>query len=157
MTSGDPTHESAWRPLFALLRQVEEQISLIYAEREIVGIRPRYTPVLIRLHHYGPSTIRELAAMLDQTHSATSQTVAALRAEALVASEPGPDARTKVVTLTGRGREVVPFLEDEWRATEAAIAELETELPYPVARVVQDLQLALARRPFSDRVRDRLP
>ncbi|MGI8946930.1 MAG: MarR family winged helix-turn-helix transcriptional regulator [Ornithinimicrobium sp.] len=157
MTPGDPTHESAWRPLFGLLRHLDDEIARIYAERESTGIRPRFTPVLIRLHHRGPSTIRELAAELDQTHSALSQTVAALRAEALVTSEPGHDARTKVVDLTARGRAVVPFLEDEWRATEAAIAELEAELPYPVTRVVRDLKRALATRSFSDRLRGHLP
>lgn len=156
MTSSDSTYESAWRPLFALLRHLDDQIAQIYAEREITGIRPRFTPVLIRLHHRGPSTIRELAVELDQTHSAISQTVATLRAEGLVSSEPGPDARTKVVTLTTRGREVVPFLEDEWRATEAAIAELEAELPYPMTRIVQDVQQALQARSFSDRVRQHL-
>lgn len=157
MTATDPTQQSAWRPLFALLRHLDDEIARIYAEREIVGIRPRFTPVLIRLHHRGPSTIRELAAQLDQTHSALSQTVAALRAEALVTSEPGPDARTKVVDLTTRGKAVVPFLEDEWRATEAAIAELEAELPYPVTKVVGDLERALVTRSFADRVRGHLP
>lgn len=153
----DPTQASAWRPLFALLRHLDDEIAQIYAEREITGIRPRFTPALIRLHHRGPSTIRELAVELGQSHSAISQTVAALRAEGLVTSRPGSDARTKVVTLTARGREVVPFLEDEWRATEAAIAELEAELAYPMTRVVQDVEQALQARAFSDRVRHHLP
>lgn len=44
---------------------------------------------------------------LDLTHSAVSQTVAALRAEGLVVTVPGPDARTRVVELTERAKELV--------------------------------------------------
>jgi hypothetical protein len=57
--------------------------------------------------------------------------------------------------LTARGRELVPFLEAEWRATEDAWAELEEELPYPLTRVVADIAAALDRRSFLDRIRAR--
>ena len=46
----------------------------------------------------------------------------------------------------------MPFLEAEWRATEAAVAELEAEVPYPLTRVVADLAAALERRSFLDRI-----
>ena len=58
--------------------------------------------------------------------------------------------------MTGRGRELVPFLEDEWRATERAFAALEAELPYPLTRVVEDMAGALRRRPFLDRIHEHL-
>jgi hypothetical protein len=51
----------------------------------------------------------------------------------------------------------VPFLEAEWRATEAAVAELEAEVPYPLTAVVRDLGGALARRSFYDRILGHLP
>jgi hypothetical protein len=51
----------------------------------------------------------------------------------------------------------VPFLEAEWRATEAAVAELEAEVPYPMTRVVADLTAALDRRSFLDRITHHLP
>jgi len=50
----------------------------------------------------------------------------------------------------------VPFLEAEWRATEQAVAELESEVPYPLAAVVRDLNAALAIRSFHDRIAEHL-
>ena len=157
MTSGaDPTRESALRPLRELLDGMDADISRLYAERGVAGVRPRFSMALIRLHHLGPMTIRQLAAQVEVTHSAMSQTVTAMRAEGLGHSAPGADARTRTVALTDRGRSLVPFLEEEWRATERAWAELEAEIPYPLTRVVADLAGALQRRSFLDRIRAQL-
>ena len=59
---------------------------------------------------------------------------------------------TGLARLTEWGRDLVPFLEEEWRATERAVAELEAELPYPLTRVVEDMKAALERRSFLDRI-----
>jgi DNA-binding MarR family transcriptional regulator len=153
----DPTLESHWRPRRLLLAAMDDDIALLYAERGVTGIRPRFAMPLIRLAHRGPMTIQALAETLDVTHSAMSQTVAALRREGLVDSVPGADARTRQVRLTERGAEVVPFLEDEWRATEQAVADLEAEIPYRLTQVVRDLEAALGRRSFHDRIVANLP
>jgi DNA-binding MarR family transcriptional regulator len=131
---------------------MDDDLSGLYDERGVRGVRPRFSMVLIRLAHQGPMTIGELAAAVERTHSAMSQTVGAMRREGLVDSSPGGDARTRDIALTERGRALVPFLEAEWRATEAAVAELEAEVPYPLTRVVADLERALAARSFRDRV-----
>lgn len=155
-TSDDPTRANLLRPLKHALDAMDDDIARLYAERDISGVRPRFSMSLIRLHHLGPMTIRTLAAEVEVTHSAMSQTVAAMRRDGLVASSPGPDARTRLVTLTDEGRRLVPFLEAEWRATEAAVAELDRELPYALTRVVDDLHAALAERSFHDRILDHL-
>ena len=152
----DPTLISAITPMRDLLLGMDSEIARLYRERGISGVRPRYSMALIRLHRRGPMTVRELAAQVDVTHSAMSQTVSVMRREGLVDSAPGSDARTREIRLTARGREIVPFLEAEWRATEAALADLEAELPYPMARWVADMNQALARRSFLDRITDRL-
>lgn len=152
----DPTHQSRWRPLRLLLAAMDDDIADLYAERGAAGVRPRYAMPLIRLAHDGPMTIQELAAALEVTHSAMSQTVSALRRDGLVASAPGRDARTRLVEPTAQGSELVPFLEAEWRATEDALAELEEEVPYPLSQVVRDLQAALERVSFHDRIVQRL-
>jgi DNA-binding MarR family transcriptional regulator len=148
---GDPTRRSHIKPLMDLLRHMDDDIAALYAERG-VAVRTRFSIVLIRLHHRGPLTVRELAREIDVTHSAMSQTVAALRRQGMVVSVAGADARTRTVSLTDRGRETVPFLEAEWRATEASMAELEAELPYPLGRVVTDIVEALRRKSFRDRI-----
>lgn len=156
-TPQDPTEVVVWQSLRDLLDAMDAEIARLYAERGLGHVRPRFTMPLIRLSHRGPLTIRQLAESIGVTHSAMSQTVAALRRDGLVRSVPGPDARTRKITLTARSRTLVPFLEAEWRATEQSVAELEREVPYPMTQVVKDVEAALARRSFRDRVAARLP
>ncbi|WBB58318.1 MarR family transcriptional regulator [Streptomyces sp. WMMC500] len=157
MTSPDPTKlPDPWQSLHALLASLDAEIEQVYADRGIEGVRPRFAYPLIRLAHTGPLTIRELAESLHRSHSAVSQTVAAMRKEDLVTSEPGPDARTRRIDLTERGRSLVPFLEAEWRATHAAVTELNGELPYAMPAVVEDVQQALARRSMRARIEQHL-
>nr|WP_273377740.1 MarR family transcriptional regulator [Actinopolymorpha pittospori] len=111
---------------------------------------------LIRLHARGPMTIRELADSVRLTHSAVSQKVAAMRAAGLIRTTTGPDARSKTVTLTKKAEGIIARLAAEWRATEATLAELEAEIPYPLSRVVTDIEDALRRRSFHDRIAEKL-
>nr|WP_084628749.1 MarR family transcriptional regulator [Amycolatopsis nigrescens] len=131
---------------------MDDDIAKLYDERGVVGVRPRFAMPLIRLGRRGAMTIRQLAESLDVTHSAMSQTVSAMRREGLVSSTPGTDARTREVVLTERAEALVPFLEAEWRATEQAVAELEDEIPYALSQVVRDIEAALTRRSFHDRI-----
>lgn len=148
--------ESRLGPLKELLAAMDADIGRLYAERGVVGVRPRFSMALIRLHHRGPMTVTQLAEQIDVTHSAMSQTVAAMRRDGLVESSPGDDARTREVALTADGRALVPFLEAEWRATERALAALEAELPYALTRLVEDVTAALRRRSFLDRIKHEL-
>ncbi|AKH83179.1 MarR family transcriptional regulator [Streptomyces sp. CNQ-509] len=157
MTSADPTKlPDPWQSLHTLLAGLDAEIEQVYADRGIKGVRPRFAYPLIRLAHTGPLTIRELAESLHRSHSAVSQTIAAMRKEDLVTSEPGPDARTRRIELTERGRSLVPFLEAEWRATHAAVAELNDTLPYAMTAVVEDVRAALADRSMRERIEDHL-
>ncbi|MFE2407336.1 MarR family transcriptional regulator [Kitasatospora sp. NPDC059408] len=101
-------------------------------------------------------TITELAESVGRTHSALSQKVAAMRAAGWVRTVPGDDARSKKVTLTDEARAITGRLAAEWRATEAALAEIEAEIPYPLSRVVADVERALERRSFHDRIAEKL-
>ncbi len=152
----DPTGQSLWRPLRLLLDAMDADIAKIYAQARIVGLKPSFVMELLRLHARGPMTITELAESVERTHSAISQKVAAMRAAGLVRTVPGTDARSKKVTLTAKARQIVGLLAAEWRATEAAIAEIEAEIPYPLSRVVTDIEAALRRRNFHDRITDHL-
>jgi DNA-binding MarR family transcriptional regulator len=145
---------SRWRPLFQVLGELDDGIAAAYAELGIEGVRPRFSMALMFLDGEGPMTIRRLADECGVTHSAMSQSVTQMRSAGLVVSAPGPDARSRLVSLTAAGRDVVPALRAEWAATEAALADLEEELPYPPSRVADDLRAALDRRPFAARVLD---
>jgi DNA-binding MarR family transcriptional regulator len=152
----DPTEHSAWRPLRLLQAAMDAEIAAIYSTAQIDGLKPSFVLELIRLHARGPMTITELAESVQRTHSAMSQKVAAMRTAGWVRTTAGPDARSKKVALTAKARRVVGRLAAEWRATEAAIAELEAEIPYPLSRVVDDLEEALRRKSFGVRIAEKL-
>ena len=60
------------------------------------------------------------------------------------------------MTLTAKAERVAGLLAAEWRATEATITEIESELPYPLTRVAEDIRAALARKSFHDRITEHL-
>jgi len=155
----DLLDSSHWHNVHAVLGAIDQDIAGLYAEAGIKGVRTRFVGPLISINRFGPMTIRQLADRWDVSHSAMSQTVAAMRTAGLVepaSSADGADARTRPVQLTERSRELIPFLEAEWRATELAVRRLDAELPYPLSRVADDLAALLERRPFAARLRDHL-
>jgi DNA-binding MarR family transcriptional regulator len=155
-TVPDPTEQSLWRPLRLLLDAMDADIARLYAEARIEGLKPSYVMELLRLNARGPMTITELAESVGRTHSGTSQKVAAMRKAGLVRTTAGADARSKQVHLTARARRIVDRLAAEWRATEATVAELEAEIPYPLTRTVADIETALRRESFHDRIAAKL-
>ena len=152
----DPTEESRWRPVFRVLSGIDDEIARVYAENGIPDLKPTWAMEIIRLHVRGPMTIAELARSVERTHSAMSQKVAAMRAAGWLETSPGPDARSKKVTLTPKAERIAARLAAEWRATEASITELEAEIPYPLTRVADDITAALARKSFHDRITEKL-
>ncbi|MER6083831.1 winged helix DNA-binding protein [Streptomyces sp. NPDC001833] len=152
----DPTRQSLWRPLRLLQASMDADIARIYSEQQIEGLKPSFVVELLRLHACGPMTIAELAESVQRTHSALSQKVAAMRTAGWVQTVVGDDARTRKVTLTDKARRIVDRLAAEWRATEAAVADLEAEIPYPLSQVVTDIDRALERKSFHDRIAEKL-
>lgn len=152
----DPTEQSLWRPLRLLQSAMDADIARLYVEEQIVGLKPSFVLELLRLNARGPMTITELAESVQRTHSGTSQKVASMRAAGLVRTTAGTDARTKKITLTAKARRIAGQLAAEWRATEAAVAEIEAEIPYPLSRVVTDIEDALRRKSFHDRIAEKL-
>lgn len=152
----DPTEESRWRPVFRVLDGMDDEIARVYAENGIPDLKPTWVMEIIRLHVRGPMTIAELARSLARTHSAMSQKVAAMRAAGWLETSPGPDARSKKVALTPKAERIAGQLAAEWRATEASVAEIEAEIPYPLTRVADDIAAALARKSFHDRIAEKL-
>ena len=79
-----------------------------------------------------------------------------MRAAGWVRTSTGADARSKKVSLTTQATRVIGRLAAEWRATESALAEIEAEIPYPLSRVVTDIEEALRRKSFHDRIAENL-
>ena len=152
----DPTEQSRWRSVFRVLYGMDDEIARVYAENGIPDLKPNWVLEIIRLHVRGPMTITELARSVQRTHSAMSQKVAAMRAAGWLETSPGPDARSKKVALTPKAERIAEKLAAEWRATEASVAEIEAEIPYPLSRIADDIAAALARKSFHDRITEKL-
>ena len=120
----------------------------------LADYRPRFSPVVRALVVLGPSPIRDLARAIGVTHSAASQTVAQMARSDLVRLEPGADARQRIVHLTDRARSLLPVIDAEWAATNAAAADLDAELPVPLGEIVAAVLRAIERRPMRERIRD---
>jgi DNA-binding MarR family transcriptional regulator len=116
--------------------------------------RPRFSPFVRTLVAAGPSSIRDLARAAGVTHSAASQTVAMMDRCGLVTLQPGADARQRVVSLTDRAVSLLPVIEAEWAATEAAARGLEAELPVPLGEILDAVLAAVARGPMRQRIAD---
>lgn len=146
-----------WRPVWQLLHRLDRDIADLYDRADLKPFKTRFAGPLIQLSRAESLTITALAQYAEVTHSAMSQTVAAMRLAGLVESVPdSEDARNRRVRLSEHGRVVADFAADEWRATEASLIALEAELPYPLTRVVRDIEAALARRPFRERLEEHL-
>ncbi len=155
--TSDPTRDPGrWDTLFSLLKQMDSDIEDLYVRRGVEGVRSRFVRPMIRLAHEGPLTIAALAASLEATHSATSQTVQAMKRAGFATSTPGTDGRTQVVSLTEQGADLVPLLEAEWRATEAVVAALDDELDGAVTALSTRLAQALEARPMGQRLDEQL-
>lgn len=153
MTPDFQKPRSRFSPVASLLREIEEAIAALYGEHRVAGVRPRFSMALIGLADYGAMTIGDLARFAGVTHAAMSQSVRAMKTAGLVETRAGKDARSVMVGLSPEGRAAVPFLEAEWDATEAMLAELESELPYQLTTVVADIRVRLEREPLRDRLR----
>ena len=136
--------------LRSLIDRLDGEVEAAYVASDLVW-RPRYTPVL-RVLMTGPTTLKAVACAIGVSHSAVSQTVAQMNRDGLVALKPGQDARERIVALTPMTEAMLPALQRQWAATNAAAAQLEAELSVPLSTILGEAIAALDRRPFGARI-----
>jgi DNA-binding MarR family transcriptional regulator len=135
-----------------VLDEMDDDIATVLADLGTPGYRPRFSAIVRALVALGPVPIGDLARAIAVTHSAASQTVAQMARRGFVELRPGEDARQRVVYLTDKARALLPKIEAEWAATASAAAEMDAELPFPLAELVPAIAAALARRSFRQRI-----
>jgi DNA-binding MarR family transcriptional regulator len=148
MTPSRPTLGSLLRHLIELL---DGDVEAAYRAAGL-DYRPRFTPVVRVLDEMGPSPIRTIALHSGITHSAASQTVAEMVKKGLVTTEPGDDARERVVHLTRAARALLPRLKAQWAATNAAADGLSAELGLSLPDILTAAIARLREQPFRDRI-----
>lgn len=140
-----------------LLRYVGELVDQ-GAEREYqamgLSYRARYTPVF-RAISAGAETVTDITDRTFLTQGAVSQSVGLMELDGLIKRYPLGDGRKSGIRLTARGEKLLQTLQAHWSATFAAIRTLESEIGYPLLKVLETTARALERKDFSARLRTR--
>jgi len=135
-----------------LIELLDGAVSAAY-DKAGLEYRPRYTPVMRSLMAKEPATIGFIAEAAGITQPAATQTVALMLKDGLISVEAGTkDARQKMIRLTPHGRALIPALELCWKATAAAAASLEAELPYPLSDALDSAIAALSAKSYGERI-----
>lgn len=148
----EPLDGAFFSMLRAALDAMAADVAQTLSELGFADYRPRFSAVIRVVDTDGPSTIRTLATRMHTTHSAASQTISEMAARGLVELRTGSDARQRVVHLTRKSSRLLPLIDREWTAYAAAVRELGTELSAPLDTIARELDAALTRRPFHDRM-----
>jgi len=120
-----------------VLELLDGDVARVYSDLGVPDYRPRYSPVVRALVTRGPLSIRDLAGAVGVDPLGGQPDGAQMARHGLLALERGADARQRIARLTDRARALLPLIEAEWAATDAAAAELEAELPAALTQVLQ--------------------
>jgi DNA-binding MarR family transcriptional regulator len=138
-----------------LSESIDEDAGRIYVDLGI-EFQQRWVGILEQLHERGAQPVGELAASLGIRHSSVSQTRRSLEEAGLVESQVDPqDGRSRLLRLSGRGKELVRRLQPLWKILNATSLELDQEADHVIA-ALDRLDRALERLSLYDRVRQKL-
>lgn len=149
----DLQHATLGTLLRALLDQLDPAVEQAYRDLQL-DYRPRYTPVLRTLMAQGPCRIKDLALACGLSHSALSQTVAAMVRDGWLHRVIGEDSRERILQLSPHALRAVPALQAQWQATAHAARSLEADLGQSLEQVLRSALQALEQRPFAQRLRE---
>jgi DNA-binding MarR family transcriptional regulator len=137
-----------------VLDRMDADVARVLVDLGITDYRPNFSAVIRFVVENGDVTIRDVARGMGLTHSALSQRVAEMRRRGLVELVPGADGRERRIRLTDAARALQPALDAEWRTTAAAFDALNSELTASLRQIVDEMEAALDRRSFRERIAD---
>jgi MarR family transcriptional regulator, organic hydroperoxide resistance regulator len=138
-----------------LSENIDEDAGRVYVDLGI-DFQQRWVGILEQLHDRGAQPVGELAASLGIRHSSVSQTRRSLEEAGLVESQVDPqDGRSRLLRLSGSGKELVRRLQPLWKILNATSLELDAEADHVIA-ALDRLDRALERLSLYDRVRQKL-
>ena len=106
------------------VKRLSRAITQLYDEAvRPVGLRITQFSLLSALRNEGPMTVATLATGLGADTTSISRALATLQSRELVALREGPDKRSKSVSITLPGRELLRQAEPHWLEAQRRIAE----------------------------------
>ena len=106
------------------LRQLTRRVSQHY-DRVVAasGLKTTQYSLLSQIEHLGPARPSDLAAAMAMDTSTLTRNLQPLVAGGLLALEPGPDARSRLVRATPAGREKRQEAQRRWRVAQESLNE----------------------------------
>ncbi len=103
------------------LRRASRAVSNYYDSftGPVSGLRVSQLIVLVVLYLAGPQTMNELAEMLALDRTTLGRNLKPLAQQNLLTVEPGSDQRTRVITLTAHGEEILMRVLPQWEHAQA--------------------------------------
>ncbi|MFC1852387.1 GNAT family N-acetyltransferase [candidate division CSSED10-310 bacterium] len=127
----------------------------VYASQDI-DFEPRWFLIFSLLHHYRhPLSVTEIAELLGLTHPAVIQITGAMVKNGILDSRRDDlDARRRMLSLSDRGRQLLPVLEPIWYDFEQATRDLFSEIEVDVIAVIEKVEAAFDKQEMSERILD---
>lgn len=138
-----------------LIASLDGDVQRMYQELGF-PFRPRFYPIVQSLLKGGDSSVTALAAETGVSQPAATQTIHEMTKLGLVILSTAEDRRARRVTLTAEGQRMAESLAPLWDAVSSAAADLDGELPQPLSGTIDAALEALRRRPFHERIRERM-
>ena len=140
------------------LRRLSDRIMAsgadIYRGDEL-DFEPRWFPLYRLVDERGPQTVGGAAQALGMTHAAVSQTVRAMAGRGILSAEKDArDERRRVLSLTARGRELLPKLQPLWDDIQAAVRDIASHCGADVLAVLDGMEHALQESDLAQRTAD---
>ncbi len=88
---------------------------------EACGLRATQIPPLVVLYLAGPQTIQEIAGRLELDRTTLSRNLKPLEEAGLLSIAPGKDQRTRLVSLTQKGKELLLNVLPVWEEVQSQV------------------------------------
>jgi DNA-binding MarR family transcriptional regulator/GNAT superfamily N-acetyltransferase len=136
-----------------LSEQMTTQAAEVYALYHL-PFEPRWFPVFYTVAQQAGLRVGEIAEQIGHTHAAVSQVVKELAKHDLVSVQRGAaDLRHSVLTLTTKGQELWPSLQQQAADVQQAIGSLLAETRHNLWQAIGETEYALARTSLASRVK----
>ena len=123
-------------------------------EQENIDFDPKYFTLFYALHQNGAMGIGELADTLKVSHPAIIKLARGLEKKGYIVSQNDVvDKRRRLLSISKKGTELLPQLQEIWRDVAQTLHELVQEQEHNLLQSVREIELLLEQKSIAERFR----